>query len=450
MSVKDLDVNPKYVTALLRGRIHEVKKLLSSSKWEVVKRSGLSENAVKEIFKAAARFVATTIPSSTVLGIANGTAHPAFQLGRVPTHCEQVDEQLGGGVLYPGVTEICGESGSGKTQLAIHVCLASLVDSTSNSCTTGDVLYISTEDAFPTKRLYQMAQHFCGENRKGGDPSTLTDRIYIEHCVDLEDLWTLLDVRLPSLISKVKLKVVVIDSIAALFRTEFDLSDMAERAKMLAKFGRRLYDISWKEKLCVLCINQVSDVFDDNNFKSAMNASDGCRSVTPALGLTWSYYVNTRIMISRTQWKTSMFLSQNKGVQPYDIVVRSLRIMLSSHLPPSKSYFIVEEKGIKEFNFPDNENGEGKRCARGSSCSTTTNGDNSNSSGNLANSNYTNNSVNSNNSNNNNNNNCNNNKNNSFRSNNVYNNNPYNKNENRNTLLQQQQKQAQKRRHEYP
>ena len=71
----------------------------------------------------------------------------------------------------------------------------------------------------------------------------------------------LLDGRLPGLLSKVNLKIIVIDSIAALFRTEYDLKDMSERAKTLAKFGRRLHDISWKEKSCVFCINQVKYPF---------------------------------------------------------------------------------------------------------------------------------------------------------------------------------------------
>merc|ERR1712080_119873 len=123
---------------------------------------------------------------------------------------------------------------------------------------------------------------------------------------------------------------------------------------MLAKFGRLLHEISFKNNLCVVCVNQVSDVFDETNFN--MYNSDGSRNVTPALGLTWSYFVNTRLMLSRTQWKTSMFPStsnQNQVVPKHDCVIRSLKVVFSSHLPPSKSYFIVDAEGVKDFQFPE-------------------------------------------------------------------------------------------------
>jgi len=354
MSVKDLDVHPRYISSLLHARIKDVRGLLCLSKLEIVKKTGLSENAVKGIFSAAAKFVCA-VPPTTVWDILNGTSDPVYQHLKLPTYCKLLDSQLDGGIVYPGITEICGESGSGKTQLAIHLCLTAQLESIRHNDPAG-ALYISTEDAFPTKRLYQMAQYFNKQHATASAcPSNLTDRIYIEHCGDLEDLWSLLDVRLNALLSKVKVKLIVIDSIAALFRTEYDLSEMHERAIMLAKFGRLLHDISFKKNLCVVCINQVSDVFDEK--RTALNANDGCRSVAPALGLTWSYYVNTRLMIGRTQWKTSMFPSnkfnkQEGGPLPYDIVIRSLRLIFAPHLPPFKSYFLVHEEGIKDYRFP--------------------------------------------------------------------------------------------------
>lgn len=354
MSVKNLDVHPRYVTALLHSHIRDINKLLCFSSFELVKKTGLGENAIKGILDAASKYVCATSPTS-VLDIVNGTSGSAYHLYKLPTYLGLIDKQLCGGIVYPGVTEICGESGSGKTQLALHLCLSAQVGNNSNHAPPG-ALYICTEDPFPTKRLHQMAEHFTKKHFHGSGKTSshLTDRIYIEHCVDLEDLWSLLDGRIHALLLKVKLKIIVIDSIAALFRTEYDLSEMQERAKMLAKFGRLLLDMSSKYKLCVICINQVSDMFAEKRYTSTDVCVDGSRSVIPALGLTWSHWVNTRLKLSRTHHKTSMFTSRNNQDTPsssYEVVIRSLRVVHSSYLPSSKSYFLVHEGGIKDFQF---------------------------------------------------------------------------------------------------
>ena len=72
-----------------------------------------------------------------------------------------------------------------------------------------------------------------------------------------DDLWSLLDIRLPALLSKSNVRLVVLDSVAAIFRSEFDLHELADRAKTLAKLGNKLQRISHQYDLCVVCVNQV-------------------------------------------------------------------------------------------------------------------------------------------------------------------------------------------------
>lgn len=47
----------------------------------------------------------------------------AEKLTYVTTGCHQLDDFLGGGVPVRGITEVTGESGSGKTQLALQLAL---------------------------------------------------------------------------------------------------------------------------------------------------------------------------------------------------------------------------------------------------------------------------------------------------------------------------------------
>lgn len=44
--------------------------------------------------------------------------HPKLSIG-----CPILDECFRGGLLLPGVNEVSGESGSGKTQIALQLCL---------------------------------------------------------------------------------------------------------------------------------------------------------------------------------------------------------------------------------------------------------------------------------------------------------------------------------------
>ena len=67
-----------------------------------------------------------------------------------------------------------------------------------------------------------------------------------------------LQYKLPSLLSLHTVKLVVIDSLAALFRVEYGFDQAIERAKLLRAFGHRLKTISEKYKAAIVCVNQVS------------------------------------------------------------------------------------------------------------------------------------------------------------------------------------------------
>ena len=63
--------------------------------------------------------------------------------------------------------------------------------------------------------------------------------------------------KLPSLLTQHKIKLVVIDSIAALFRVEFTESQAVQRAQLLRAFGAQLRKISKDFSVAVVCVNQV-------------------------------------------------------------------------------------------------------------------------------------------------------------------------------------------------
>jgi len=66
-----------------------------------------------------------------------------------------------------------------------------------------------------------------------------------------------LETRISVLLKKHNLKVIVIDSVAALFRVEFETWELAAKAKMLSTLGHLLHKLSFEHKICIICVNQV-------------------------------------------------------------------------------------------------------------------------------------------------------------------------------------------------
>lgn len=93
--------------------------------------------------------------------------------------CPALDRITNNGLPIRGITEIVGESGCGKSQICLQLALnvqLSLADGGLEKST----VYICTEDAFPSKRLVQMAESY----KKEYHYIKWLDNIFIEHCPD--------------------------------------------------------------------------------------------------------------------------------------------------------------------------------------------------------------------------------------------------------------------------
>lgn len=150
------------------------------------------------------------------------------------------------GLLARGITEIVGESASAKTQfclqltLSVQLPLAGGIGGGGGRVVSGGGLgggaaFVSTEDAFPNKRMQQMMEHFV-EAHPSMQGMDLGSNIYVEHASTVDDLLRIVSQRVPLLLRQ-GVRLVIIDSVAALFRVEFDRENSAKRATFLFKLG---------------------------------------------------------------------------------------------------------------------------------------------------------------------------------------------------------------------
>ena len=84
---------------------------------------------------------------------------------KLMTGCNLMDKFLNGGFVPGKLYEIYGESGSGKTQLAIQLLLQSLLP-TENGGLGGISLYLMTGKPLNEKRFNEMKDGFIAKNNK--------------------------------------------------------------------------------------------------------------------------------------------------------------------------------------------------------------------------------------------------------------------------------------------
>jgi DNA repair protein RAD57 len=177
-----------------------------------------------------------------------------------------LDRALGGGIPTGYVTEVTGESGTGKTQFLLSLLLA--VQLPPPHGLGRPALYISTEAALSTRRLAQiLANNPLLATLPASDRPTL-DNIISTATPDLESQDHILSFQVPVECQRRDIGLVVLDSVAANYRAEFErgnssgqTSNMAARSTDLVRLGMLLRELAQKHNLAVVVANQVADRF---------------------------------------------------------------------------------------------------------------------------------------------------------------------------------------------
>lgn len=157
-------------------------------------------------------------------------------------------------------------SGAGKTQLLLTLLLA--VQLPPPHGLGKSAIYISTEALLSTTRLAQLlSSHPLLASLPPSDQPSLS-RILSIQTPDLESQDHILRYQLPVAIAKHSIGLVILDSVAANFRAEFEkkgpnggAASMAKRGTQLVQLGALLRDLARTEGIAVVVANQVADRF---------------------------------------------------------------------------------------------------------------------------------------------------------------------------------------------
>ncbi len=124
----------------------------------------------------------------------------------------------------------------------------------------GGALFISTEGAPPTGRLLDMASTYAHRYPDVFGGLNPCDNVYVDVVDSVNDQLAVVASRIPTFLASPLghgIKLVVIDSIASLFRVEFDVCDSMKRSVAAISHGAALRKISSDFNVAIVVTNQV-------------------------------------------------------------------------------------------------------------------------------------------------------------------------------------------------
>ncbi|XP_021927079.1 DNA repair protein XRCC3, partial [Zootermopsis nevadensis] len=311
------DLPEKVRESLERAGLVSTISILTSSDYELLKQGNLSKEECELLKTRAAKSILT----SGFIPVAGTIRKLEERWQRLSVGCVKLDGFLRGGVAAHGITEIAGESGSGKTQLCLQMTMT-VQYPVSCGGFNGGAVYICTEDAFPSRRLHELFNSFPPTFSQSQTNISFGGNIFIEHIGDVESLKQCLFVQLPQLLTRHSIRLIVVDSIAGLFRADYEPSDAINRAKDLQIVGSQLHKLAEKFHMAVICVNQVTEVARDGKNNEIK------QHAVPALGLAWANIVTTRLQLHRTARTVP------DPHQPMlQVSVRTFEVVFAPHLP---------------------------------------------------------------------------------------------------------------------
>ncbi|KAJ5682287.1 hypothetical protein N7462_005452 [Penicillium macrosclerotiorum] len=202
-------------------------------------------------------------PDATNLHLGPATKLQPSRWSSISTLDPALDSLLGGGIPIGYVTEVTGESGSGKTQFLFSLLLSAQLASPDGL--GKNAIYISTEHPLSTNRVSQLLESHPRLSSLPPDQVPSLKNILSINAMDLETQDHILNYQLPVAITRHNIGLVVIDSITSNYRAEHSSNNMlalSARSTELAKLGQMLRNLAAKEDIAIVLANQVSDRFE--------------------------------------------------------------------------------------------------------------------------------------------------------------------------------------------
>jgi DNA repair protein RAD51 len=213
----------------------------------------------------------------------------------IRTGIKKLDSILGGGIRNGLITDIFGEAGTGKTQLAMQISINALVQG-------GKILFHDTTGAFRPERMLEMIE-------SDNNDSNLLNNVKVARITNVAEQKKYLT----KLNEKNNFSLFVIDNVTDLFSFEYSKGNQPlERDKSLMEYIHSLSAIAIENKIPIIMTNGITS-FDNIDKEIFYRSIDIFTQIKIKLSKNDSGYIST---------VTSAFEENNF---PYTITSKGLR-----------------------------------------------------------------------------------------------------------------------------
>jgi RecA/RadA recombinase len=282
----------------------------------------LSAADIDRLVESAALGAAPTILTAKALR-ASPCAH-------VRTALPTLDTELGGGLAVGTLTEVSGAAGCGKSQLCMHLSAHALLDDA-----RAHVVFIDTERSFRAVRFAQIVgaldkpapSALAGE--AAAAPHSALERFHLFQPLSSQQLDDALQAVSELAEGPNRVRLLVLDSIGALLRAEFDGDTRLRRFESLTAISASLKRLAALLGAAVIVTNQVLAMIDDDVSAPCgeLEGQTGGR-LQPSLGVTWAHNVNTRLLFECVPQRRSREGRSKPAAAPGDGVLGAVHSQL--------------------------------------------------------------------------------------------------------------------------
>ena len=315
--IEDLPgVGPTTADKLREAGYTTVESIATISPVELAEVAEIGESTAKKLIRAA-REVANVGGFKTGWDIFEQRKN----VKKLKTLVPELDELLGGGMETQAITEMYGEFGSGKSQIA-HQMAVNVQLPEDRGGLSGSALFIDTENTFRPERIEQMV------NGLGGDVPPLQeflDHIHVARAHTSDHQMLMIDTA-RELANELRstdrpVRIFIVDSLTAHFRAEYaGRGTLAPRQQKLNRHMHDLFRLCDEHNAIGLVTNQVMS-------NPAVFFGDPTK---PIGGNIVGHSATFRL-----------YLRKSKGGK------RIARLVDSPNLPEGEATFMVEQAGLR-------------------------------------------------------------------------------------------------------
>lgn len=274
-------IGPSTAEKLRRAGISSVRELAALSARELLMRSELGEGKAEEATRGARE---SALPK---VFTAKEYMEKRAKMPRLTTGSSNLDALLGGG-LEPGITELIGAYGSGKTQICLQLCLT--VQLTKNrGGLDGCAFYLDTEDTLKPERLIEVARGL------GIEDESCLDRIFGYRAINSDHQFEGLGIASDYVRTR-GVRLLVVDSLTAHFRSEYPgRENLVARQQRLNMLMHELQRMALLYDLIIVVTNQILDVPE---------VIPGVKPMRPAGGNVVAHGSTFRLWLEKSKGRT--------------------------------------------------------------------------------------------------------------------------------------------------